>query len=105
VKNNEGCRVVGKIKLHKVPSTIFVTTESNQWIINNLIRGNPELGNRISLIHYFNKYTFLNAEGVDLADLKARFSEHPEHLNFDLSPKEISAADLADKNIYNYFKF
>jgi len=96
---------VGKIKLHKVPSTIFVTTESNQWIINNLIRSNPELGNRLSLIHYFNKYTFLNAEGVDLADLKARFSEYPEHLNFDIAPKEISPAEARDDKIYNYFKF
>lgn len=60
---------------------------------------------KVSLIHYFNKYTFLNAEGVDLADLKYRFSEYPEHLNFDISPKSIPPADAQDSKIYNYFKF
>lgn len=27
VAKGEGCRLVGQIKLHKVPSTIFITTE------------------------------------------------------------------------------
>lgn len=33
----EGCRIVGTAKLHKVPSTIFVSTEAYQWAINKLV--------------------------------------------------------------------
>jgi hypothetical protein len=28
VRQQEGCRVIGKIELHKVPSTIYISTES-----------------------------------------------------------------------------
>lgn len=66
---------------------------------------NRELANKISLIHYFKKYTFLNAEGVDLDELRFRFAEYPEHLNFDISPKSILPQDASDNKIYNYFKF
>jgi hypothetical protein len=103
VNAQEGCQVVGKIKLHKVPSTIFVTTEQQQWQIQKLISTAPEAAKNLNLAHYFRKFTFLNAEGVDLEDLKMRFSEYPEHLNFDLAPKAIPQGEGAELN--NYFKF
>ena len=65
----------------------------------------PEAAKRISLVHYFRKFTFLNAEGVDLEDLKMRFSEYPEHLNFDLAPKSLSPGEQEERQLYNYFKF
>jgi hypothetical protein len=41
------------------------------------------------LVHYFDKYSFGGSQGIDLPDLKARFSENPEHLKFDLSPHQL----------------
>ena len=43
LERQEGCRIIGTGKLHKVPSTIFVTTESYQWTINKLVQENKEL--------------------------------------------------------------
>lgn len=88
-----------------MPSTIFVTTESHQWAINKLNRDYPELAKQISLVHYFNKYTFSNSQGVDLDDLKYRFVDYPEHLKFDLSTNSAASVDLDDPKTYNYFKF
>lgn len=59
----------------------------------------------MSLVHYFNKYNFANAEGVDLNDLKFRFSDYPEHLNFDIAPKGLTPEDLESKERFNYYKF
>lgn len=59
----------------------------------------------MSLVHYFNKFTFLNAQGVDLNDLNWRFREYPEHLLFDTAPKSINPADMREERPYNYFKF
>lgn len=96
---------MGTAKLHKVPSTIFISTESYQWVINKMAKEFPELGKQLSLVHYFNKYTFGNSQGIDLNDLKTRFSDYPEHLNFDLSTHQAARADLDTTQAYNYFKF
>ena len=80
--HEEGCRVVGHIQLHKVPST----TEQQQWHINKLMQTNKDLAMKVSLIHYFRKYTFLKSE-QDLIELNHRFSCCPEHLLFDIAPK------------------
>lgn len=48
---------------------------------------------------------FDTAKGVNLEELKFRFSEHPEHLNFDISPKILLQEEKDDAQFYNYFKF
>jgi len=96
---------VGTGKLHKVPSTIFVSTESYQWIINKLLQENKELAQQLSIAHYFNTYSFGNSQGVDLDDLKFRFSDYPEHLKFDLSTHHANRDELDTTDHFNYFKF
>ena len=66
---------------------------------------NKELASKLSLAHYFDKYSFGNSKDVDLNDLKARFADYPEHLKFDLSSHQINRSELDTDKVYNYFKF
>lgn len=59
----------------------------------------------MSLSHYFNKFQFNTQEGADLDELRLRFSDYPEHLQFDLSTHKANREELETPDHYNYFKF
>jgi hypothetical protein len=35
--------------------------------------------------HYFEKFSFETEDHVNLAEIRKRFADHPDHLKFDLS--------------------
>lgn len=69
------------------------------------MKEDPASAKKFNLVHYFNTFSFANAQVVSLEDLKFRFAETPEHLNFDISPKSLSELERTDYEFYNYFKF
>ena len=48
---------------------------------------------------------FDSSKGTNLEDLKMRFSEYPEHLNFDMFASNLLPGEKEDTQFYNYFKF
>jgi hypothetical protein len=41
---------------------MFVSTEAYQYLINKLQQEQPELGNKLTLSHFFETYTFQNQD-------------------------------------------
>ena len=82
IEAGEGCRVAGTFEMRKVAGQIEIISERHFGVLNSLKITNPEAFSKFSFEHRMEEFYW--GDKSQMASIKELFSDHPEHIKFDL---------------------